>query len=226
MQNTSLDEYFDIIDSSTATYFLDKYGVATDLKENRFLRSCVIDLIKPHIDGCSTVLDAGVGQGVNSLFFLKNGNIDKLIGLDNDPKVLSVFLQNAGMLGVDDKAEALECDLIYGLETSNSPDCILCMDILYGDPSSVFGKNSGFGSLRLDNKLTIGALSDTGADKIIVTRLCGCTIGTCMNPYSMKQDLEDAGYLVTDFGSKVYGSFALDYAISRKQRNQNMPRGI
>ncbi len=214
MHDTSLDTYFDIIDDSTATYFLNKYGANMSVKENRVLRSNVINLIEPYVKGSKTILDVGVGQGVNSLFFLKNNYVDKLVGMDNDPKVLDVFLQNAQMLGVGDKIEVVEWDIIYGLDTSHSPDCILCMDMLYGNPSSVFGKNSGNGSLRLDNNLTVGALSDVEADKIIITRLCGCINGTCKNPYNMKQDLEDAAYHIVDFGSKIYGNSALDYAIA------------
>lgn len=216
MTDTSLDTYFDIIDDSTATYLSNEFGGNTDVKENRFLRSNVISLIEPHVKGSKTILDVGVGQGVNSLFFLKNYHVDKLVGMDNDPKVLDVFLQNAKMLGVGDKIEAVEWDLMYGLDTSYSPDCILCMDMLYGNSSSVFGKNSGNGSLRLDNNLTVGALSDVEADKIIITRLCGCITGTCMNPYNMKQDLQDAGYHIVDFGSKIHGNSALDYAIAAR----------
>ncbi|MCK4555325.1 MAG: class I SAM-dependent methyltransferase [Candidatus Aenigmarchaeota archaeon] len=211
--STSLDEYFDIIDDSIAAYLLNECGTNTSVKEKRSLRSGVISLIEPHVKGSRTILDVGVGPGVNSLFFLKNGNIDKLIGMDNDPKVLNVFLQNAEMLGVDDKVEVVEGDLTYGLDTRHSPDLILCMDMLYGDPSSVFGKN---GSLRLDNNIAVGALSDAKADKIIITRLCGDLSGTCMNPHNMKQDLEDAGYHIVDFGSKIYGPSAIDYAIATR----------
>ena len=216
MCDMSLDEYFDIIDDSTTTYFRDECGAEGDFKENRVLRSCVINLIEPHLKGSKTVLDVGVGQGVNSLFFLKNGYVDKLVGMDNDSKVLDMFLQNAKMLGVDSKVNVVEWDLIYGIDTSFLPDCILCMDMLYGDPSSGFGKNSDVGSLQIDNKITVGALSDLGADKIIITRHCRCVTGTCMNPYDMKEDLEEVGYHVVDFGNIINDDSALDYAIATR----------
>ncbi len=214
MCDISLDEYFDIIDDSNRTYFRDKCGVEGDFKENRFLRSGVINLIELHLNGSNTILDVGVGQGVNSLFFLKNGYVDKLVGIDNDPRLLDMFLQNAERLEVSDKVEAVEWDLIYGIDTSFVPDCILCMDMLYGDPSSGFGKNSVGSYLNVDNNITVNALSDIGADKIIITRNCGCITGVCQNSYNMKQDLEDAGYHVVDFGSKITGDSALDYAIA------------
>ncbi|MCK4729791.1 MAG: class I SAM-dependent methyltransferase [Candidatus Aenigmarchaeota archaeon] len=212
------DNYFDIIDKSTFDYILDNFNRKTDVKEDRFKRTCIFDLIGPFVKGYKTVLDVGVGQGINSLFLLKNGYMDNLIGLDNDSKVLEMFLQNAKRLGVEDRVEAVNWDMIYGIEAQYSPDCVLSMDVLYGNSSSVFGKNpGGFDSLGLDDNITVGALSDTGANKIIITRLCGNTSGTCENPYNMKQDLESVDYKVVDFGSKIYDDFALDYAISQKK---------
>ena len=213
----SFDEYFDIIDESTAAYLLNKYGMVTDVKENRSLRSGVISLIEPHVKGSGTILDVGVGQGVNSLFFLKNGTIDRLIGMDNNPEILNVFLQNAEMLGVDDKVEVVEGDLTYGLDTRYSPDLILCMDMLYSNSPPVFGKNSGNGFLWLDNNIMVGALSDAKAYKIILTRFCGCTTGMCPTPYEMKNDLEYVDYHIVDFGSKICGPYAIDHAIATRR---------
>lgn len=217
MGDISLDGYFNIIDASTTTYFKNKCGAEGDFKENRVLRSGVINLIEPYLNGSKTILDVGVGQGVNSLFFLKNGYVNKLIGIDHDTRLLDMFLQNAMVMDVIDGVRAFSRDLIYGVDPFLLPDCILCMDLLYGVQSSGFEKSADVKSLLLlDNKITVGALCDLGADKIIITRTCEYIGDACRIPHYMKEDLEDEGYHVVDFGSKIIGDFALDYVIATR----------
>ena len=124
MEFMSFNDYLDRIDVSSTQHFTKNYGTTKEFKENRVLRGLIIDLIEPHMVDIKTVLDVGVGQGINSLFYLRNDNIKELIGIDNDTRLLDMFLENADMLGVIDKVKAFKRDLIYGVDPLLSPDFI------------------------------------------------------------------------------------------------------